>query len=346
VRLVGGPTALLEIAGLRPLTDPTFDTVGSVFGAPQPLVADDSLPIQAVLLSRNRHADGLDGAGRRLFATVPLTLTTTTAADRLGRNATALPPWYHLTLERPDGGWVKVTGVPARHGPAGAERVTGSATGFVLTGTDVPTVYISGGNTSLEIVTAVAERFAPVDLALLPAAAARTPTSHNCLMLTADRAAEAARRLDARRVVPLPDGGCQHPTQGPDTLHAAFARRAMSDRLTVLRTGEHCIVRTQPRPSALPRGGPHRRGAPERTRGKGRDGFPGRTHHYRPRRNGHGRGPPAPCRRGGPVPRAGHLLRLWRTVGKPRTVGHHVDHLLRSARRPQRRAETRTLWPS
>ncbi|MFI6062665.1 hypothetical protein [Streptomyces sp. NPDC051286] len=82
------------------------------------------------------NADGLDGAGHRLFATVPLTLTTAAAADRL--------------LDRPDGGWVKVTGVPAQHGPDGSEHVTERATGFMPSGTDAPTVYTSGGNPSLE----------------------------------------------------------------------------------------------------------------------------------------------------------------------------------------------------
>ncbi|MER6069618.1 MBL fold metallo-hydrolase [Streptomyces sp. NPDC001817] len=252
VRLVGGPTALLEIAGLRLLTDPTCDTLGFGFGAAQPLVADESRPIQAVLLSHHRHTDGLDGAGRRLFATVPMTLATATAADRLGRNATALPAWYHLTLDRPDGGWVKVTGVPVQYGPDGSEHVTARATGFTLTGADMPTVYLSEGNTSLEIFTAVVERFGPVDLAVLPVDATRTPTQDGYPMLTADQAAEAATRLDARRVVPLSHGGSQLLTQGADTLRAVFARCTMGDRLTVLGTGEHCIVRTE-----IPRIGLH-----------------------------------------------------------------------------------------
>lgn len=94
VRLVGGLTALLEIDGLRLLTDPTSDRVGSVVGAAQPPVGSASRPMHGVLLSQHRHADGLDGPGRLLFPTVPMTLTTAAAADRLGRNATALSAWY------------------------------------------------------------------------------------------------------------------------------------------------------------------------------------------------------------------------------------------------------------
>ncbi|MEU9479438.1 hypothetical protein [Streptomyces sp. NPDC048191] len=36
------------------------------------------------------------------------------------RHIIALPAWYHLTLDRPDGGSVEVTGVPAQHGPGGS----------------------------------------------------------------------------------------------------------------------------------------------------------------------------------------------------------------------------------
>jgi len=38
----------------------------------------------------------------------------------------------------------------------------------------VPTIYVSGDNASLEVVKQIAERFAPVDLALLSAGGART----------------------------------------------------------------------------------------------------------------------------------------------------------------------------
>ena len=67
---------------------------------------------------------------------------------RLGDNAIALLPWYHLTLDRPDGGCVKVTGTPARHGPKTAPTTTSLVTGFVLTGPDAPTIYVSGDNST------------------------------------------------------------------------------------------------------------------------------------------------------------------------------------------------------
>jgi L-ascorbate metabolism protein UlaG (beta-lactamase superfamily) len=182
VRLVGGPTALIGIGGLWLLTDPAFDALGLITGdscspakAGGPGAAASELgAIHAVLLSHDQHAGNPDRAHRRRLATAPMTLTSTETADRLGSNATALPPWYHLTLDRPDGGCVKVSGTPARYGPDTAQHTTSPVTGFVLTSPDVPTIYVSGDNASLEAVEQIAERFAPIDLALLSAGGART----------------------------------------------------------------------------------------------------------------------------------------------------------------------------
>ncbi|MGP4023381.1 hypothetical protein [Actinomadura sp. 3N407] len=53
---------------------------------------------------------------------------------RYGGIARALPAWEHADLPRPGGGTLRVTGVPAQHGPDGTEHLTGPVTGFVLTG--------------------------------------------------------------------------------------------------------------------------------------------------------------------------------------------------------------------
>ena len=65
VLLVGGPTAVLEYAGLRLLTDPTFDPPGEQAGGLTKLTgpavsADDVGAIDAVLLSHDQHSDNLD----------------------------------------------------------------------------------------------------------------------------------------------------------------------------------------------------------------------------------------------------------------------------------------------
>jgi L-ascorbate metabolism protein UlaG (beta-lactamase superfamily) len=160
VRLIGGPTLVIGVGGLRLLTDPAA-------GRPGPI---DGGPIDVVLLSREVRD------GHELLAQVPLVLTTSGCTERLGRSARALPPWYHLSLPRPDGGELRITGVPARPEP-------GEVTGFVLSGVDTPTIYLSGGNVSVDVAEEVARRCAPIDIALLSAGAPQPEA------LTGDQAA-------------------------------------------------------------------------------------------------------------------------------------------------------------
>ncbi|MEU1038849.1 MBL fold metallo-hydrolase [Streptomyces sp. NPDC005551] len=243
VRVFGGPTALFEYGGLRFLTDPTFDGPGAFQGpvvltktAPSAAAPADLGAVDVVLLSHDEHADNLDTSGRALLADVPLTLTTPGGGRRLGEKATGLADWQSIDLERPDGGTVTVTGVPAIHGPGPREEVepiSGEVVGFVLTGEGLPTVYVSGDNASLDAVKEIAERFAPVDTALLFAGAPRLTEVFDgkVLVLDSAMAAEAARLLGARRVVPVHYDSWAHFTEGRDALQAAFTAAGLADCL-------------------------------------------------------------------------------------------------------------------
>ncbi|NUT97217.1 MAG: MBL fold metallo-hydrolase, partial [Saccharothrix sp.] len=232
VHTFGGPTALIEVGGLRLLTDPTFDAPGdyTVGGTrvvtkttPSTTTPAELGRIDAVLLSHDQHPDNLDHAGRALLADVPLTLTTPSGAGRLGGTARGLAPWEHVDLPRPDGGTLTITATPAQHGPEGSEPITGEVVGFVLTAADLPTVYVSGDNASLAVVEAIAARFGPVDTAVLFAGAARTALFDGALLtLDSELAASAARVLGARRVVPVHFEGWKHFTEGQDVLVSAF----------------------------------------------------------------------------------------------------------------------------
>ncbi|MFB7287310.1 MBL fold metallo-hydrolase [Actinacidiphila glaucinigra] len=245
VRTYGGPTASFEYGGLRFLTDPTFDGPGD-YGRPgRPILTKtapstgspaDIGPIDVVLLSHDEHADNLDTSGRALLADVPLTLTTPSGGERLGQKAKGLADWETVELERPGGGTVTVTAVPAIHGPGSREEVepfTGQVVGFVLTGEGLPTVYVSGDNASLDAVKEIAGRFAPVDTAILFAGAPRFPMlfDGNLIVLDSAQAAEAARILDAGRVVPVHHDSWAHFTEGREDLEAAFTAEGLADRL-------------------------------------------------------------------------------------------------------------------
>ncbi|MEV0484571.1 MBL fold metallo-hydrolase [Streptomyces sp. NPDC050508] len=242
---VGGPTAVIELAGLRLLTDPTFDAPGEYpVGARKltkttgPAFMPTELgPVDAVLLSHDQHPDNLDTAGRAYLtdAPAPLVLSTASAAapDRLGTDVHALPAWKHIEL-----GPLRITAVPALHGPTGSEPVVGEVTGFVLSGEGLPKVYVSGDNASLDLVREIADREGPFDVAVLFAGAARTPLVPEApLTLTSEQAAEAARILGARHVVPLHFEHWGHFTQDGPTLTKAFAEAGLTERLHLLAPG-------------------------------------------------------------------------------------------------------------
>jgi len=245
IEAIGGPTALLSLAGLRLLTDPTFDEPGEYPGemftlvktAPPARSAGNVGPVDAVLLSHDEHADNLDEAGRRYLDTAPLVLSTAGAVDRLGGTTTSRPAWEGLDLPGSDGSDVRVTWVPAQHGPEWATAFTGAVTGFVISGASVPTVYVSGDNSSLDVVREVAQRCGPIDVALLFAGAGVVPPLEAVLTLTGDEAAEASVMLGARHVVVVHADGWTHFTEGRAEIEAAFARAELRDRLTVLAPG-------------------------------------------------------------------------------------------------------------
>jgi L-ascorbate metabolism protein UlaG (beta-lactamase superfamily) len=244
VRLVGGPTAVLDYAGLRLLTDPTFDPPGEHAGGLTKLTgpavgAGDVGAIDAVLLSHDHHSDNLDPAGRAFLPRAGRTLTTMDGAERLGANAVGLEPWDAVELERPGAGAVTVTAVPALHGPEGSEAVTGPVIGFVLTADDAPTLYVSGDNASVDVVRAIAERAGPIELAVLFCGGVSLPHRFDgaYLTLSADGAAQAAELLGVRAVVPVHFEGWAHFTQGAEELRSAFAAAGIADRLVVLEPG-------------------------------------------------------------------------------------------------------------
>jgi L-ascorbate metabolism protein UlaG (beta-lactamase superfamily) len=251
IHYVGGPTAILDIGGIQLVTDPTFDPPGEYRSGSGSLLTKTEYPAltgsqlgtpDAVLLSHDQHVDNLDASGREFLGSAPLVLTTPAAAGRLGGRSQGLAPFEQAELGRPGRPPVRITAVPAQHGPDGSEHLTGPVTGFVLDGDQVPVTYISGDNASLDTVAAIAGRFGPVEIALLFAGAAVTPTVPGAfLTLTSAQAAEAARILGAAQVVPLHLNSWKHLTEGAAELEKAFAQAGLADRLTLLEPGQAVI---------------------------------------------------------------------------------------------------------
>jgi L-ascorbate metabolism protein UlaG (beta-lactamase superfamily) len=240
--VVGGPTTILDVGGLRVLSDPTFDAPGPhgyLTKTAGPAVADDQLgPVDLVLVSHDIHPDNLDDRGRDVALAAPLVLTTGSGAKRLGQPAIGLPPWTSHTVPRPDGGQLTVTAVPAVHGPEDAERdadgfVNCEVIGFVLSGPDLPVIYVSGDNASIRTVTEIARRVPAVDAVVLHAGAAHVQSKFRDRPLTLDsvRAAAAAAILGAPMVIPAHYDGWTHFSQGRDDLARAFDDAGQSAQL-------------------------------------------------------------------------------------------------------------------
>jgi L-ascorbate metabolism protein UlaG (beta-lactamase superfamily) len=243
--LVGGPTAVFEHAGLRWMTDPAFSPPGDyeyLTKLTGPAVEPDAVgEIDVVLLSHDHHADNLDPEGRAFLPRAGRVLTTAAGADRLGGNAIGLEPWSTVEVEAPRGGpAVTVTAVPAQHGPDGTDHITGPVIGFVLSAPGADTIYVAGDNASLDVVREIAQRAGPVDVAVLFAGAVQLAERFDgaYLTLSSDRAAEAAKILGARLVVPVHFEGWKHFTQGADALRAAFAGNQVSEVLRIPERGE------------------------------------------------------------------------------------------------------------
>lgn len=251
VTYVGGPTVLLEYAGLRLLTDPTFDPPGRyddpgstplVKTAGPALAVDAVGDVDVILLSHHEHPDNLDASGRGLIEGGIPTLTTPYAADGLALpNVSGLEAGMTAVLPTAEAD-VLVTAVPGLHGPPGSEDAVGPVCGFVLQAEDWPTVYVSGDNMSLAVVQEIATRFTPVGVAVLFAGAARVPSIEGALTLTSPDAAEAARVLGVQTVVGVHTEDWEHFSEGRADLEAAFAAAELSDVLLATPRGERVEI--------------------------------------------------------------------------------------------------------
>ncbi len=223
---IGGPTVLIEVAGWRLLTDPTFDPAGGDyrFGwgtgsrkvAGPAVAASDLAPIDAVLLTHDHHGDNLDPAGRALLPSAGTVVTTVAGAGRLGGGARGLAPWASTALEAPGRPAIRVTATPCRHGPPLSRPIVGDVIGFALAweGQRHGVLWISGDTVLYEGLEQVAERLR-VDAALLHLGAVRFPvTGPVHYTLTAREAVALCARLRPRVVVPVHYEGWGHFHEG------------------------------------------------------------------------------------------------------------------------------------
>ncbi len=247
ITLVGGPTALIEIDGFRLLTDPTFDGPGA-YQLPHvkleklagPALGVDKIgEIDAVLLSHDQHSDNLDHSGKDFLSRAKRVLTTEAGAKRLGNHAEGLAPWAKTELTK-NGKSLDVIATPARHGPAGIERLSGDVIGFVLTPKDSSPIYISGDTVWYDGVAEVARRF-KAGVVLPFAGAAQTRGPFHLTMDTNDTI-ETARAFPDAVIVPVHTDGWAHFRQSAKDLRATFDTLGFGKRLKLLEPGVATMI--------------------------------------------------------------------------------------------------------
>jgi L-ascorbate metabolism protein UlaG (beta-lactamase superfamily) len=232
---IGGATVLIEVAGWRLLTDPTFDPPGRRYSfgwgtASRKLTgpaipASELRPLDAVLLSHDHHGDNLDSAGRALLPSAGRVVTTVPGARRLGGGARGLEPWETTRLEAPGRPTIEITATPCRHGPPLSRPLAGHVIGFALRwdGQEHGVLWISGDTVLYDGVRQVADRI-EVDTALLHLGGVRFPvTGPLRYSMTARQAIELCSLIRPRTVIPVHYEGWNHFQESTETIERELA---------------------------------------------------------------------------------------------------------------------------
>lgn len=232
---IGGPTTLVEFAGWRLLTDPTFDPPGRTYrfgwGTSSRKLAGPSVapadlgPIDAVLLTHEHHSDNLDDAGRALLPAAGTVLTTVSGAKRLGGNATGLAPWATTRLAVADRPAIEITATPCRHGPPLSRPIVGDVIGFALRwhGQRHGMFWISGDTVLYGGVRQVARRL-DIGTAVVHLGGVQFPvTGPIHYTMTGRKAVELCHAIRAHTVIPVHYEGWQHFHQARADLERELA---------------------------------------------------------------------------------------------------------------------------
>jgi len=255
--LVGGPTFLISLGGRRILVDPTFDppqtytgkgtegTNGMTKTVAPALSTDELAPIDTVLITHDHHIDHLDYAGEELVKSIDDVYTTVEGAERLGNGVVGLGAFEEATVPLADGRQLTIIGVPAQHGPDPIWKLAGPCNGFVLRGEGLPTVYISGDNSSVEWAEDIAERVGPVDVAFMFGGGARFPEIYDNALITManEDSATVAKLFDAKTIVPVHTEGWDHFLEDAESMRLAFEAAGLGERVVMVKPGETVTLR-------------------------------------------------------------------------------------------------------
>jgi L-ascorbate metabolism protein UlaG (beta-lactamase superfamily) len=194
------------------------------------------MPIDAVLLTHDHHADNLDDAGRELLDTIPLVITTTSGRARLSApSVTGLSAWDSARLEGVGKEPLSVLATPCRHGPPLSRPITGEVIGFALTRVNDSrtAVWFSGDSVYYRGLGQVGRRL-DIDVAVIHLGAVRfRSTGPFSYTLSARRAVKLLKQLRPRVTIPVHTDGWSHFSEGGAEAKRVFTRAPESVRAAV-----------------------------------------------------------------------------------------------------------------
>ncbi|RKK80774.1 hypothetical protein BFJ71_g15822 [Fusarium oxysporum] len=263
---IGTATAIIDIDGVRLLTDPYFSPAGTEYdvGVTVLKVSDDpalslaDLPhIDGVLLSHENHDDNLDIFGRRILDGRHV-LTTKDGAQNLAPrpDVRGLDPWESVTLQL-GGKEFKVTGTPCKHIP-GQE-----CTGFIVTTENFGispdgrpnAIWFSGDTVYFDELKEIRDRW-HVTAAILNLGYAHAPgeilqitqpgigSVDGPIQITMDgkEGARIFRELEADVLVPMHFDSWNHFKQHGEELRSVMVQEGVNDQVCWLVPGQPTTV--------------------------------------------------------------------------------------------------------
>lgn len=249
---IGTATAIIDIDGVKLLTDPFFSPAGTEWdvgvtilkNTDTPALSLETLPpIDAILLSHEDHPDNLDELGRRLLDGRHV-LTTTDGAKKLAPRpgVRGLKPWETVTLIV-GGKTFRVTGTPCQHLPGG--ECTGFIVeydGFGVSSDGRPNaIYFSGDTVYVEELTRTIPPKWNITVAILNLGKAQVQTPDGgALQITMDgkQGARLFRELGADFLVPMHFESWGHFTQFGDELRRDFEEEGVGQQVRWLTPGQ------------------------------------------------------------------------------------------------------------
>jgi L-ascorbate metabolism protein UlaG (beta-lactamase superfamily) len=229
IAMIGHSSVLIEIGGLRILTDPFFGLRGNlIYSRPNPPSCrrEDLIDVDLVLVSHN-HFDHTDGAFFRALppATPVIAPSKTSWMTRLkgGRNVIGISSWQQKSF-----GDVTVTAVPAWH-----STITH---GFVIEAKG-KRIYFAADTYYGRFMERVARELKP-DVVLMPVTTFRIP-----LTMGERGALAAARTLAPRVIIPLhlgivPRSPLMRTSQTPQRFEERLKREGIPTTMALLKEGE------------------------------------------------------------------------------------------------------------